>query len=258
MLTFVGLGLYGTRDITLRGKDAVDKADYVFAEFYTSKLLGASVEDLEKFFGKKITLLSREEVEKGKILIESASKGNTVLLVAGDPMVATTHVSLKILAEERGIKTEVIHNSSIITAAPGMLGLQHYKFGRIVSIPFPQENYFPTSVYDFLAQNMKMGLHTLLLLDINPRPMTANEGMEILLKMEEKKKLGIINGDTLIAVVARAGAPDAAVKAGYMKDMLKENFGPPLHTLVIPGKLHFAEAEALVKLAHAPKDILEE
>ncbi len=258
MLTFVGLGLYDEKDISLRGYEAVQNADVVFAEFYTSKLLGADIEKLEKFYGRTIRLLSREEVESGKVIIEEAKGKNVVFLVPGDSLIATTHVALRIMAQEAGIETRVIHGASIVTAAPGLLGLQEYKFGRTVSLPFPQENYFPTSTYDFIMENYSRGLHTLILLDINPRPMNANEAMEILLKMEKIKKKGIFRDDTLMAVVARAGAPNYLVRAGYMKDMISEDFGAPLHTLVLPGKLHFAEAEALVKLAGAPKEIMEE
>ncbi len=256
MLTFVGLGLYDHEDITLRGKKAIEEADIIFAEFYTSKLIGVSLEELEKFFGKKIILLSREEVENGKIILEESSKKNVVLLVVGDPMTATTHISLRMMAEERGIKTKIIHNASIVTVAPGLLGLQHYKFGRIVSIPFPQENYFPTSAYDFILDNFERELHTLILLDVNPRPMTANEAMEILLKMEKQKRKGLVHDKSLIGVVARAGSPNSYVRAGYLKDLIQEDFGEPLHTLVFIGKLHFAEAEALVKFAGAPREIL--
>ncbi|MCD6370979.1 MAG: diphthine synthase [Thermoplasmata archaeon] len=255
MLTFVGLGLWSVEDVTMRGKRAIEKADFVFAEFYTSHLMGSKIEELEKYFGKKIRVLSREEVESGKLILQAALEGNAVLLVAGDPMIATTHVALRIMAEERGIKTKIVHNSSIVTAAPGLLGLQQYKFGRTVSIPFPQENYFPTSAYDFIYENFSKGLHTLILLDLNPRPMTANEAIEILEEMESRKKRGIIKENTLLCVVARAGSENPLIRADRLKKLKKEDFGPPLHTLVLPGKLHFAEAEALVKLAHAPQDI---
>ncbi len=258
MLTFVGLGLGSVEDITLRGKKAIENADVIYAEFYTSRLINSSIEDLENFFNREITVLSRDEVEDGRKIMEDAKDKNVVLLVAGDPMIATTHASLRIIAKERGIKTKIVHNASIVTAAPGLLGLQNYKFGRTISIPFPQDNFFPTSAYDFLAENMKMGLHTLALLDINPRPMSANEAMQLLLEMEARKKKGIITEKTLVAVVARAGTPNALIKAGFIGEMLKEDFGPPLHTLVIPGRLHFAEAEALVRLAGAPEDILKE
>jgi len=258
MLTFVGLGLYDEKDVSIRGYEAIKNADVVFLEFYTSHLLEATVEKLKEYYEKDIILLSREEVENGKIIIQRAKEENVVLLVPGDPLVATTHMALRIMAQEKGIKTQVVNNASIITVAPGLLGLHHYKFGRIVSLPWPQKNYFPTSPYDVIMENFERGLHTLILLDLNPRPMRANEAMEILLKMEEKKGLGLFDEKTLIAVVARAGSPTPILRAGYLGELIKENFGPPLHTLVLPGKLHFTESEALVKLAGAPVDVLNE
>ena len=72
MRTFVGLGLYSAEDITLQGKRAIEDADFVFAEFYTSHLTGTSIKEMESFFGKKIRVLSREEVECGKIILDAA------------------------------------------------------------------------------------------------------------------------------------------------------------------------------------------
>ena len=54
MLFFIGLGLYDELDISVKGLEAVRKADKVYAEFYTSRLMGASVQDLERLYGKKI------------------------------------------------------------------------------------------------------------------------------------------------------------------------------------------------------------
>jgi diphthine synthase len=34
-----------------------------------------------------------------------------------------------------------------------------------------------------------------------------------------------------------------------MGDLLKVDFGPPLHSIVVPGELHFLEEEALRVLA---------
>jgi len=42
MLTFVGLGLYDERSITVAGQQALRAADRVFAEFYNSKLVGTT------------------------------------------------------------------------------------------------------------------------------------------------------------------------------------------------------------------------
>ena len=255
MLAFVGIGLHDERDITLKGLEMARKCDRVYMELYTS-VMDMDMKKLEEMIGKKVEILSREEVEEGGKIIEEAKEMDVCLLVPGDPMMATTHVELRLRAMEEGIETSLIHGISIITASAGLLGLQIYKFGRVVSIARPYENYFPLSPYDRIKENVKAGLHTLLLLDIGEKPMTANEGMEILLEMERRKGEGIISADTLIAVVARASSNDAMIRAGYIKDLMKEDFGSPPHCIVIPGDMHFMEAQALVKIAGAPENIL--
>lgn len=254
-LTIIGLGLFDEKDISIKGLEKIKKSDKVFAEFYTAKLVGTSIKKLEELFGKKITVLSREETEKGDIVFDSAEKQNTVFLTAGDPMTATTHVDLRIRAIKKGIKTSVIHGSSIITAVSGLLGLQNYKFGRTTTLAYPEGDYFPISPLDVIKDNLKMGLHTLVLLDIQAdknRFMTANEAMDLLLQMEKKTNNKVISNDSVICVVARAGSKEPVLRAGAIKDLKKIDFGPPLHSLVVPGKLHFMEIESLVTLAQLP------
>lgn len=257
-LIFIGLGLYDEKDISLKGLEEIKKCDKIYAEFYTAKLTGTNIEKIEKNIGKKIEMLSRDETEKGDKIIDSAMKENVVFLTCGDPMTATTHVDLRLRAVERGVKTGIIHGSSIVTAVPGLLGLQNYKFGRTTTLAYPEKDYFPTSPYNVIKDNKKMGLHTLILLDIqagNNRYMTANDGMRLLLEMEEKKKEKIFNDDSIFCVVARAGSDKPMVAAGAFKDLIKKDFGSPLHTLVVPGKLHFMEVEALEKLAQLPAQL---
>ena len=141
-LVFIGLGLFDEQDITLRGLNELRSSDKIYAEFYTSKLQNFDKKQFEQQIGKKITVLSRQETEKGIILLESAAENKISFIVCGDPMMATTHVDLRIRAIQKGIKTKIIHNASIITAAPGLLGLQNYKFGRTTTIAYPQGNIF--------------------------------------------------------------------------------------------------------------------
>jgi len=254
-LTFIGLGLYDEKDITIKGLEEIKKSDKVFAEFYTAKLVGTNISKIEKTIGKKITVLSREETEKGDKIINAAKTNNVVFLTAGDSMAATTHVDLRIRAEKQGIKTKVIHGVSVITAVSGLLGLQNYKFGRTTTLAYPEKNYFPTSPYDVIAENQKIGLHTLVLLDIQAdknRFMTANEAMKLLLEMEGKKHKKILTKESIICVVACAGSKKPIVKAGCIKDLIGFDFGKPLHSIVIPGKLHFMEVQALSILAQLP------
>lgn len=251
-LVFVGLGLHDEKGITLRGLEAVREADVVFAESYTSILSDGSLDRLSATAGKSIEVLDRKTLEDGRRILETCRTKRVALLVIGDPMMATTHVDLRLRAEMESVRTQVVDGVSVLTAVPGLLGLQHYKFGKIVSLPFPQEGYAPTSPYDAIAENLSLGRHTLVLLDIdseNSRFMTANEGFHLLQDMERREGRSVITPRTLVCVVARAGSPDAVVKAGTVLDLAKMDFGPQPHSIVIPGQLHFMEEEALRVLA---------
>ena len=254
-IVFIGLGLNDEKDISIKGLEEIKKCDKVYAEFYTAKLFGTDIQKIEKTIEKSIEVLSREETEKGDIVLNSAAGKYVAFLTCGDPMIATTHIDLRIRAEKMGIKTEVIHGSSIVTAVPGILGLQNYKFGRATTIAFPEGNYFPTSPYDIIYDNKNIGLHTLVLLDIQVdknRFMTANEGMNFLLDMEKQVGKKMLDENSVVCVVARAGSENPVVRAGAINDLINLDFGPPLHSLVIPGKLHFMEIEALSVLAQLP------
>jgi diphthine synthase len=257
-LAFIGLGLYDEADISLKGLQELQQCDVVFAEFYTTKLGKFDRESFENLIGKKIEILSREETENGDKIINAASQKHIGFLTGGDPMIATTHVDLRLRALKEGISTTIIHSSSIATAVPGLLGLQNYKFGRTTTLAFSEKDYFPTSPYEVIRNNKKMGLHTLVLLDIQAeknRYMTANEGLDLLLKMEEKLRKHLITKETLACVVARAGAPNPMIIANTINILRKKDFGPPLHTIVLPGPLHFMEIEALELFADLPLEI---
>jgi len=254
-LTFIGLGLYDENDISIKGVNEIKNADKIFAEFYTSKLSGTTINKIEETIYKKIQLLTRKQTESAKLLLDSAKTHHVVFLVAGDPMTATTHVDLRIRAIENNIPTQIIHGSSIVTAAPGLVGLQNYKFGRTTTLAIPEENYFPTSPYDVIQENNKMGLHTLVLLDIQADKdtyMTANQAIDLLLKMEEKQKQNLFTKNTIICVIGQAGSLHPTIHADKISTLKNLDFGPPLHCLIIPGKLHFMEIEALIKIAHLP------
>ena len=137
----------------------------------------------------EIKILTREEVEEENLPIKDAQKRDVAFLSAGDPLIATTHSEMLIEAKKLGIETSVIHSSSILSAAPGLAGLQAYKFGKVTTIPFTEENFFPHSPYMAIKANMESELHTLVLLDIRAhedRYMTANQGLEYLLLVESE------------------------------------------------------------------------
>jgi len=261
-LVFVGLGLHDVRGISLGGLEETRGADAVFIELYTSLMPELSVQELENLVGRVVFVVSRRDLEEegGRMILEEAKKGKAVLLVPGDPLIATTHVDLRVRAEKQGIKTRLIHGASIVSAVVGLCGLQNYKFGRSVTIPFSEEGFSSETPYRVILENRVMGLHTLCFLDIRTEErqyMTVREGLQALLSVEKKKRGPVITLDTLVIGIARAGSREPIVKAGYVGEVMNYDFGSPPHTLVFPGKLHFMEAEALLTLAEAPESIRE-
>ena len=260
MLYFIGLGLFDEKDISIKGLEALKSADIVYAEFYTAGLFGTTISAFEELLGRKVEILTREQVEEETIPINNAQDKDVAFLIAGDPLIATTHTDMMMDAKKRGIETMVIHSSSILSAAPGISGLQAYKFGKVTTVPFPEENYFPHSPYLAIKTNLEYDAHTLVLLDIRAhenRYMTANEGLEYLLRVEKDRNEDVISESSLAVVIARAGSEKPVVRADKIKNLLKEDFGGPLHCLIIPSKMHFMEAEYLVAMAGAPEDILD-
>jgi diphthine synthase len=259
-LVLIGLGLYDENDISLRGLDEAKSADIVFAEFYTSLMTGLSIERLENLTGQKITVISRRwlEEEDGKQLLEAAVKSKVALLVPGDPLISTTHVNLRIKAEKAGISTKVVHGPSIISAVIGLSGLQNYKFGRSVTIPFVYSADVSEAPYNVVKMNLSMGLHTLCFLDMEAeerRYMTIKEGLETLRVLEKKRKARIITDEMLVVGIACAGSNNPIVKAGMLREVIDYDFHTLPHSLIFPGRLHFVETDALIELAKAPESI---
>lgn len=257
-LVFVGLGLHDEKGISLSGLEEAKTADYVFIELYTSLLPDFSMQRLEALVGKQITVISRSnlEEENGKLVLDAAKKGKAVFLVPGDPFIATTHVTLRIEAAKRGVKTRIIHGASIISAIIGLSGLHNYKFGKTVTVPFPEN--FSETPYNVIAQNKQLGLHTLCLLDLKvdeKRFLTIKEALTMLIQIEQKKKLNIASSDAVAVGVARAGSSAPALKADFVNELLKYDFKEPPQSLIFPGQLHFMEAEALIAFAGAPEKL---
>jgi diphthine synthase len=248
MLSFIGLGLYDERSITLRGRDALESADAAFAEWYTSSLAGTSVDRLEALHGIDIEVRDRAGVEQQpEPILDAAEDGHAAFLTAGDTMISTTHVDLRLRAHERGIDTRVIHGTTAQTAASSLTGLQNYRFGKATTLPFPETHGgVPDSVIDTIEANRDRDLHTLVYLDIdgeNERFLTGDRAADLLAEPL---------GNPLGVVVGQAGSDDPTVRADRFSTLAGESFGPPLHLLVIPAEPHPLERDALVELAGAP------
>jgi len=245
-LYLIGLGLYDEKDISIRGLEIVKKADVVYLENYTS-IVNATKERFESFFGKKVILADRGMVEHRAedTILKDARDKKTVFLVCGDPFVATTHTDLFLRARKKSIDTEIVHNASIISAI-AVTGLQAYKFGKITSIPLENDNV--ETPYEILSANIKNGMHTLFLLDfqLEERFLTVSDAIRYLLKVEMKRNEKVFTEKAMCLGVARVGYPSQIIKYGTAKELLKLDFGKPVHSLIVPStKLHFMEEEML-------------
>ena len=245
MLSFVGLGLYDERSITVRGRDVLSTADTAYVEWYTSHLAGTDLETLESTHGIDIEVRDRAGVEQNpEPILDAAEDGHAVFLTAGDTMISTTHVDLRLRALDRGIETRVIHGTTAQTAASSLTGLQNYRFGKATTLPFEETHGgVPESVVETIQANRERGLHTLVYLDIdgeNERYLTGDTAAAMLAP-ELDAQTGV--------VVAQAGSDDPTVRAGALEQLATESFGAPLHMLILPGELHPLEEDALAGLA---------
>ncbi|KAL7409346.1 Diphthine synthase [Mrakia frigida] len=265
MLYLIGLGLSDEKDITVKGLEAVKGSSRIYLEAYTSILM-VDKERLEAFYGKEVILAPREMVETDSDeILKDADKVDVSFLVVGDPFGATTHTDLLLRARALNIPSLVIHNASVMNAM-GACGLQLYNFGQTVSLVFFTDTWKPSSFYDRVKENWERGMHTLILLDIKvreqseenmargrliyepPRYMSPALAISQLLETEATRGEGVLDPDTTLAItLSRLGTSTQLLRAGtltQLSELPEEDFGPPLHSLVIVGKrVHPLEVE---------------
>ena len=187
-------------------------------------------------YGKKVILADRNLIESNfSDIIKKAKTQDISLLIPGDVFSATTHISIYQEAKSLKVNVEIYNNASILTAV-GMTGLELYKFGRTASIPFENTNI--TTPIEILNSNQKSNLHTLFLLDLNPK---ENKFLSI---KEAITYLETHNIKTKALGCARLGTKDFIIKSGTLKKLKTKNYGKPPYCLIIPAKnLHFIETE---------------
>jgi diphthine synthase len=249
-LSLISTGLADEMDMSLRALEEARGCDTLYAELYTMKL-ATTLARLTELTGKPVTLLQRGDLEEysGK-LVEEAKTKNVGVLVGGDCLSATTHITLILEARAVGVETRIIHGSSIFSAV-AEIGLSIYKFGRTVTMPFPEKGSADTVLLG-IEQNQSTGLHTLILLDLD---MEKGAYMSVTQAIGRLTDAGV-SPDTLIVGVARLGHPNPLIKAGRMGDFIGVDFGESPHCLVVPGSLHFLEEDALKAIGGCPPDVL--
>src|SRR5437660_12835630 len=90
---------------------------------------------LEKEIGKKVEDLHRSQLEDegGKKVLTATSTERVAFLVRGDPLIATTHISLRLSLAKMGIASRVDLLLSIRSAVCGATGLQGNRCGTCIT-----------------------------------------------------------------------------------------------------------------------------
>ena len=240
MFYIIGIGL-NINQITREALDAISLCKEIYIDNYTNIFSENKMQELEYIINKKIIPLKRSELETEQKFI----KDNSALLVIGNPFSATTHFTLLKDAKERGIKTKVIPGISIF-AYKGYAGLYEYKFGRTISIVYPEANFKPTSFYKTLVDNISIGAHTMCLLDIKTdqnRFMTIQEAGNILDEIDQKEK-NLLKDRYCIALCGMGGSKQEIFSFKFCNyNTIKIDQFP--QTLIICGDVNEVERDGI-------------
>jgi len=246
MLWFVGLGISGFKSIPNEALEVLSKADIVYLEQFTSPIGRSDLTKIRKATKGEFIQAKRWLVEDGKEILKNSKKKRVVLLSYGDPYIATTHIELRARAMEEKIKTFSIHAASSLTSMIGECGLHFYKVGRIATIMSEMKSL--TTPYYVIYKNIIEGNHTVLLLEYNQDKdffLDPNDALNGLVETEKGQKRNVISVSTFVIVASRIGFKDQTIISGKISSLKKKDFGKPPHTIIIPGRMHFTESDAL-------------
>ena len=248
MLYLIGTGL-STKQLTLEALHAAQTCSEVFLENYTNAFSQGDIYTLEKTLAKKITTLNRKGMEEdAQHILEKAKNHPIGILIIGNPLTATTHVSLLEECVKQKINYHIIPGISIFNSR-GICGLDEYRFGRTTTLVFPYEGYEPLSTFDIIVKNKTMGLHTHCLFDLHPekqRFMSIDEGITFIEHASSAREMNI---HSWVGIgLSGMGNENQKVMSGKLVSLKKEKWEQFPQSLIICGDLTPYERDAMQKL----------
>jgi len=249
-LRLIGIGPGNLDLMTKQAIEMCQTSDVRFLEGYTSTLPHDSENLLEEIVGNWSRLM-RPMMESANEILEIAKQKVVAIMIVGDPMMATTHIDIRLRCMDLGIPFLYVPGISAISLAVSTSGLQSYRFGRQVTITYQYGDYLPTSPLTQMIENKSRGLHTLALLDLDPTGMgielpvhmTPKEAGRTLLAMYEK----LIDDENIenigkwdVMVCSDLGTSSEKIISTTIEG-LNEVTGGRIHCLIIPAKMHDME-----------------
>ena len=257
-LWLIGIGPGDVEHMTDRAKNIARRCRTRYLEGYTAVLPIEQEALLEELVGpwKKVM---RPSVEKPKELLSEARRKAVALMVVGDPMQATTHIDLEARCMEEGVSFEVVPGLSATSLSISLSGLQSYKFGRQVTLPYQYGEYLAISPVEMISTNYQNGLHSLVLLDLDPtgmgfdppKPMSPSQAVSVLENMAgrylEEHEMGLVPegnvSDWRGLLLSDVGTANQRVSSGKLGDIAKIE-GGFMHSFIIPAKMSENEEDA--------------
>ena len=142
---------------------------------------------------------------------------------------ATTHSDILLRARALKIPTCVIHNASIMNAV-GACGLQLYNFGQTVSLVFFTETWKPDSFYYRVRENLSLGMHTLILLDIKVKEQSEeNLARSFICQKSIKYKLTSFQGTKNLRATSLYVNPNCGLSTYRDRKFTQGRSFPPRH-----------------------------
>src|SRR5918996_1154944 len=253
MLWLIGLGIEGLGGMSTKGREILRRCNIIHIERFTGYLSDTDLNEIKLYCKREenvVNIVGRLFVEDGREILEQAVSNDVAMVVYGDVFIATTYIDLFIRATKRRIKVEVIHSASGITSLIGESGLQIYKFGRSSTIMSEPQS--AISVYNTLLDNLLSGNHTLILTEysetkenISPFFLDPKKAMRMLLDVEKDQRSQAFTEETFVLVASRIGRADKKIISGHVRSLMEINYEAGPHSLIVPGRLHFVEKEAI-------------
>ena len=256
-LWLIGIGPGNLQQMTLEARNIAKQCSKRYLEGYTAVLPKDQEEELEEIVGAWERIM-REDVENPIKILNEAKSEAVCILVVGDPMQATTHIDLELYCHDEEINFNIIPGLSATSLAVSMSGLQSYKFGRQVTLPFSYGDYLPTSPLELIHKNKINDLHTLVLFDLDPtgmgievpQPMKPSEAVEMLQKMYKKLVIeeNVPNNLTSLnswkgILLSDLGTEQQKIISGSLAQISAQDKGN-IHCMIIPSKFSEMEEEA--------------
>jgi hypothetical protein len=128
----------------------------------------------------------------------------------------------------------------------GEVGLHYYKVGKVLTIMNDPKSMI--TPYNTIFDNLLNKTHSVNLLEYNEDKsffLQPQDALILLLDIEKNQKRKIISEETFAIVASRVGKVDQKIVSGKIMNLIKRQFDNPPHSIIITGKLHFTESDAI-------------